>query len=50
MPGELTELSELKKPVINNELDMIRAYTDLFYSYKECVIKIESIKELYGSE
>lgn len=46
IPNSLLELEPLQKPNITNELDIIKAYATLFYSYQECKIKIEKIKEL----
>lgn len=46
IPADLLELRELKKPVAENEKDIIKAYIDLFQSYKECEININKIKEL----
>ncbi|WP_281526952.1 hypothetical protein [Campylobacter avium] len=46
MPAELLSLEELKKPVVENDIDIINAYSTLFLHYKQCIIKIEKIKEL----
>ncbi|EDP2965549.1 hypothetical protein FW107_07495 [Campylobacter jejuni] len=46
IPKELLQLSPLEKPKVNNELDIINAYSLLFYKYKECQIQINKIKEL----
>ncbi|WP_144663539.1 hypothetical protein [Campylobacter jejuni] len=46
IPGELLTLSPLEKPYANNELDILNAYSMLFYKYKQCEIQISKIKEL----
>lgn len=46
IPAELLTLEPLKKPVIENDIDIINAYSTLFLHYKQCVIKIEKIKDL----
>ncbi|HDZ5041175.1 TPA: hypothetical protein RTG64_001700 [Campylobacter jejuni] len=46
IPNELLNLSPLEKPIANNELDILNAYSMLFYEYKRCQIQINKIKEL----
>ncbi|WP_236633228.1 hypothetical protein [Campylobacter armoricus] len=46
IPNELLSLEPLKRPVVKNELDILKAYSELFYHYKQCEINIEKIKEL----
>ncbi|MBK1999944.1 hypothetical protein JG678_00585 [Campylobacter sp. 2018MI35] len=46
IPKELLILSPLEKPQVKNELDIINAYSLLFYKYKQCEIQIRKIKEL----
>ncbi|MCW1871777.1 hypothetical protein OLQ26_03710 [Campylobacter jejuni] len=46
IPQELLILSPLEKPIANNELDILNAYSLLFYKYKQCEIQINKIKEL----
>ncbi|KAA6226507.1 hypothetical protein [Campylobacter sp. LR286c] len=46
IPSELLTLKPLKKPTIENERDIIKAYSYLFQAYKECEINIQKIKEL----
>lgn len=46
IPQELLTLSPLEKPYANNELDILNAYSMLFYKYKQCEIQISKIKEL----
>lgn len=46
IPAELLTLEPLKKPVVENDIDIINAYSTLFLHYKQCVIKVEKIKEL----
>ncbi|KAA6230404.1 hypothetical protein FMM56_06155 [Campylobacter sp. LR264d] len=46
IPSELLTLKPLKKPIIENERDIIKAYSHLFQAYKECEINIQKIKEL----
>lgn len=43
---ELLTLSPLEKPKAKNELDILNAYSMLFYKYKQCEIQISKIKEL----
>ncbi|HDZ5018414.1 TPA: hypothetical protein RTG91_001397 [Campylobacter jejuni] len=46
IPKELLSLNTLEKPIANNELDILNAYSMLFYEYKRCQIQINKIKEL----
>ncbi len=46
IPQELLTLSPLEKPIAKNELDILNAYSMLFYKYKQCEIQIRKIKEL----
>lgn len=46
IPQELLTLSPLEKPIAKNELDILNAYSMLFYKYKQCEIQINKIKEL----
>ncbi|TKX30485.1 Rz1-like lysis system protein LysC [Campylobacter estrildidarum] len=46
IPKELLTISPLEKPQVKNELDIINAYSLLFYKYKQCEIQINKIKEL----
>ncbi|EDP3942676.1 hypothetical protein FV935_07970 [Campylobacter jejuni] len=46
IPNELLELLPLEKPFANNELDILNAYSLLFYHYKRCEINLNKIKEL----
>ncbi|MBS4275654.1 hypothetical protein CVU25013_04170 [Campylobacter vulpis] len=46
VPSELLELEPLQKPIIKSEIDILNAYSMLFYKYKQCVINIEKIREL----
>ncbi|WP_213243647.1 hypothetical protein [Campylobacter vulpis] len=46
VPRELLELEPLQKPIIKSEIDILNAYSMLFYKYKQCVINIEKIREL----
>ncbi|TKX30640.1 hypothetical protein [Campylobacter estrildidarum] len=46
IPNELLTISPLEKPQVKNELDIINAYSLLFYKYKQCEIQINKIKEL----
>ena len=51
IPEELLQLQPLSKPKVENELDIINAYSALFYHYKKCEIQISKIKDLNnGSE
>ena len=46
VPRELLELKTLPKPYVNNEIEILNAYSMLFYHYKQCVIQMGKIKEL----
>ncbi|EIA53786.1 hypothetical protein cco115_08232 [Campylobacter coli 2692] len=46
IPQELLTLSPIEKPIVKNELDILNAYSMLFYKYKQCEIQISKIKEL----
>ncbi|MDN2753168.1 hypothetical protein PAJ29_02460 [Campylobacter jejuni] len=46
IPQELLTLSPLEKPIAKNELDILNAYSLLFYKYRQCKIQIRKIKEL----
>ncbi|HFN3250763.1 TPA: hypothetical protein ACHDL2_000988 [Campylobacter jejuni] len=46
IPKELLTLSPLEKPQVKNELDILNAYSLLFYKYKQCEIQINKIREL----
>ncbi|HED4961624.1 TPA: hypothetical protein R4790_000621 [Campylobacter jejuni] len=46
IPQELLTLSPIEKPIAKNELDILNAYSMLFYKYKQCEIQIRKIKEL----
>ncbi|EAJ4950155.1 hypothetical protein D3I32_09330 [Campylobacter jejuni] len=46
IPQELLTLSPIEKPIVKNELDILNAYSMLFYKYKQCEIQINKIKEL----
>lgn len=46
IPNDLLDLEVLNKPNVKNEIDIINAYTDLFYHYQSCKVKITKIKEL----
>lgn len=46
IPNELLTLKPLEKPKAYNEIDIINAYSMLFYYYKQCEIQINKIKEL----
>ncbi|HDU9465253.1 TPA: hypothetical protein RHC57_000363, partial [Campylobacter coli] len=46
IPQELLTLSPVEKPIAKNELDILNAYSMLFYKYKQCEIQISKIKEL----
>lgn len=50
VPAELLSLEELKKPVVENDIDIINAYSTLFLHYKQCEIKIQKIKALQEGE
>lgn len=46
IPFELLELKALPKPYVNNEIEILNAYSMLFYHYKQCVIQMGKIREL----
>ena len=46
VPKELLELKTLPKPYANSEIEILNAYSMLFYHYRQCVIQVEKIKEL----
>ena len=46
VPDELLVCKELKKPVARSEKDIIIAYIEAFRAYKECALKLKSIKKL----
>ncbi|MDL0104241.1 hypothetical protein NYG95_08265 [Campylobacter felis] len=46
IPSELLELKTLPKPYVNNEIEILNAYSMLFYHYKQCVIQMGKIREL----
>lgn len=46
IPNELLELPPLEKPFANSEIDILNAYSLLFYHYKRCEINLNKIKEL----
>ncbi|ENQ3534220.1 hypothetical protein ACEOZC_001634 [Campylobacter upsaliensis] len=46
VPKELLELKPLPKPYVNSEIEILNAYSMLFYHYKQCVIQMGKIKEL----
>ena len=46
IPAELLTLEPFEKPEVKSDLDIINAYSILFLHYKQCVIKIEKIKDL----
>lgn len=46
VPKELLELKALPKPYVNNEIEILNAYSMLFYHYKQCVIQMGKIREL----
>ncbi|EAL7908511.1 hypothetical protein DWS13_00015 [Campylobacter upsaliensis] len=46
VPAELLELKTLPKPYVNSEIEILNAYSMLFYHYKQCVIQMGKIREL----
>lgn len=46
IPDELLKLDKLEKPIIKNDFDILKAYSDLYYNYKKCEININKIREL----
>ena len=48
VPSELLELKTLPKPYVNNEIEILNAYSMLFYHYKQCVIQMGENKGAWG--
>ncbi|EOZ2198440.1 hypothetical protein ACQQLU_001281 [Campylobacter upsaliensis] len=46
LPKELLKLKPLPKPYVNSEIEILNAYSMLFYHYKQCVIQMGKIREL----
>lgn len=46
IPDELLRIEPLHQPSVSSEIEILNAYSLLFYHYKRCVINIEKIKEL----
>ena len=46
IPSQLLETNQLKRPIINDESDIIDAYIDLYKNYLLLIDKINAIKEL----
>ena len=46
IPKELLTYQTIKRPIIKTDKDIIKAYTDLFYAYKELRNNINQIKVL----
>ena len=46
IPSQLLEITQLERPIINNESDIIHAYIELYKNYLLLVDKINAIKEL----
>lgn len=46
IPNELLEFDRASKPIVQDEKDILKAYSELFYHYKQCEINIDKIKEL----
>ncbi|MDO4674890.1 hypothetical protein [Campylobacter sp.] len=46
IPAELLEIPPLSRPQVSNELEILNAYSLLFYHYKRCTINMEQIKKL----
>lgn len=50
IPAELLEIPPLSRPQVSNELEILNAYSLLFYHYKRCTINMEQIKKLNEGE
>ena len=50
IPKELLEIKPLPKPYANSEIEILNAYSMLFYHYQRCVINMNKIKELSEAE
>ncbi|EAK9953832.1 hypothetical protein A0Z27_00655 [Campylobacter lari] len=46
IPNELLEFDRASKPIVQDEKDILKAYSELFYHYKQCEINMDKIKEL----
>ena len=46
IPKELLTYKTIKRPIIKTDKDIIKAYTDLFYAYKDLRNNINQIKVL----
>ena len=46
IPAQLLEVTQLERPLIENEADIIDAYIELYKNYLLLVDKINAIKEL----
>lgn len=46
IPNELLEFDRAHKPIVQDEKDILKAYSELFYHYKQCEINMDKIKEL----
>lgn len=44
--NELLEFDRAHKPIVQDEKDILKAYSELFYHYKQCEINMDKIKEL----
>ncbi|TNB60873.1 hypothetical protein FDW43_09590 [Campylobacter helveticus] len=50
IPKELLEIKPLPKPYVNSEIEILNAYSMLFYHYQRCVINMNKIRELSEAE
>lgn len=46
IPQELLSVKELPKPYVESEIDILNAYSMLFYHYRQCTINLEKIRAL----
>lgn len=46
IPNELLEFDRAHKPIVQDEKDILKAYSELFYHYRQCEISMDKINEL----
>lgn len=46
IPQELLTLKELPRPYVESEIDILNAYSMLFYHYRQCEINLSKIRAL----
>lgn len=46
IPKELLNLQEMPRPYVSSEIEILNAYSMLFFHYQKCVIQMGKIREL----